>query len=106
MNDHVGNFIRRGVDFYGAVESLHSVPRSPDLNPVEKFWSWLRRRLQALDDDDLRRGRPPLGKKEYKQRVRRVCRSRRAQQVAAACASGLHKVCREVIAKKGAATKG
>ena len=88
------------------MESLHSVPRSPNFNPVEKFWSWLRRRLQALDDDDLRRGRPPLGKKEYKQRVRRVCRSRRAQQVAAACASGLHNVCREVIAKTSAATKG
>ena len=88
------------------VRLWHVPPRSPDLNPVEKFWSWLRRRLQALDDDDVRQGRPPLGKKAYKQRVRRVCRSRRAQEVGAACANGLQKVCQEVIAKKGAATKG
>jgi transposase len=35
-------------------ESLwHIPPRSPDLNPVEKFWAWLRRELRRLDLQDL-----------------------------------------------------
>ena len=29
-------------------------PKSPDLNPVEMFWSWLRRKLRDLDLQDLR----------------------------------------------------
>ena len=35
---------------------------SPDLNPVEKFWAWLRRRIRIKDCEDLRRRRPPIGK--------------------------------------------
>ena len=27
-------------------------PHSPDLNPIEKFWSWLRRELRKRDLDD------------------------------------------------------
>ncbi|CAE7507963.1 unnamed protein product, partial [Symbiodinium natans] len=42
--------------------TLWPVPASsPDLNPVEKFWAWLRRRLRHLDREDLRRKRPPIG---------------------------------------------
>ena len=81
-------------------------PRSPDLSPVERFWSWLRRKLRAMDLKDAVAKRPVLGKMAYKSRVRSVCSSQQAQRVAMACARGLKKVCREVIRKKGAATSG
>ena len=77
-------------------------PKSPDLNPVEKYWSWLRRRLRSLDLKDVVDGRPLPGKTAYIQRVRAVCRSRQSQQVARACSSGLSKVNQEVLRKKGA----
>ncbi|CAE8671835.1 unnamed protein product [Polarella glacialis] len=65
--------------------SLWSVPpRSPDLNPVEKFC------------------RKALDKKADQARVRSTCRTKRAQAVAASCAGGRRKVCKEVVAKKGA----
>jgi len=32
--------------------------RPPDLNPVERFWSWLRRKLTRMDLDDLKKKRP------------------------------------------------
>ncbi|CAE8587989.1 unnamed protein product [Polarella glacialis] len=70
--------------------SLWSVPpRSPDLNPVEKFWAWLRRTLRQKDWADLRAGRKALDKKAYQARVRSTCRTKRAQAVAASCAGGL-----------------
>ena len=72
-------------------------PGSPDLNPVEKFWSWLRRRLVALDLRDLKKRRVALGRAAFKLRVQSICRSQKAQRVAASCALGLKKVCREVI---------
>ena len=81
-------------------------PYSPDLNPVERFWSWLRRKLRAMDLKDAVAKRPTLGKMAYKARVRSVCASQHAQRVAKACALGLKKVCREVIRNKGAATRG
>ena len=34
------------------VHPWHVPPRSPDLNPVEKYWAWLRRKLRAMDLDD------------------------------------------------------
>ena len=33
-------------------------PRSPDLNPVEKMWGWLRKRFRAMDLADLAARRP------------------------------------------------
>ena len=36
-------------------------PKSPDLNPVEKFWAWLRRELLLKDLADLKARRPALG---------------------------------------------
>ena len=80
--------------------------KSPDLNPAEKYWSWLRWKLRALDLADALKKRPVLSKMAYKARVRSVCRSKRSQAVASACAIGLKKVCKEVIKKKGAATRG
>ena len=83
--------------------TLWAVPaRSPDLNPIEKFWSWLRTQLRQRDLADLQAGRPPMGRVAFKARVRAICRSQRAQRVARACALGLRKVCQEVVMKKGA----
>ena len=36
-------------------------PRSPDLNPIEKFWGWLRREMRRRDLEDWNAKRPPLG---------------------------------------------
>ena len=80
-------------------------PRSPDLNPIERYWAWLRRKLRAMDLQDLHQKRPRLGKMAYKARVRAVCKSAKSQRVAAACYGGFRKVCREVVRKKGAAAR-
>ena len=88
------------------VQLWHIPRRSPDLNPVEKFWSWLRKQLRALDLRDAVAKRPVLGKTAYRARVRAVCKSARAQQKAANIANGLKKVCKVVLAKKGAASGG
>ena len=86
---------------------LWLIPKhSPDCNPVEKFWSWLRRKLRSMDLKDAVAKRPVLGKMAYRRRVRTVCASARAQQVAKSCCSGLKKVCKEIIQNKGAATRG
>ena len=80
--------------------------RSPDLNPIERFWSWLRRTLRAKDLADVVAKRPVLGKSAYIARVRRVLKARRAQTCAANCVKSLRKVCLEVVEKKGAASSG
>ena len=82
----------------------HIPAKSPDLNPIEKYWAWLRRHLRTLDLEDARAKRTPLTKAAFKKRVVGVCRSAKAQRVAAACARGLRKVCQEVVDKKGAAS--
>ena len=79
---------------------------SPDLNPIEKFWGWLKRELRRLDLRDLKSGRPALGKTAYKARIRLVLRRKGTQKVAARFSSQLYSACREVIKKKGAATRG
>lgn len=68
--------------------------KSPDMNPVEMFWSWLRRKLRAMDLADMRKKRRPLGKTAYTARVKSVMRSQRAQTVAKSFAKGLRKACR------------
>jgi len=57
-------------------------PKSPDLNPVEKFWAWLRKALARKDSEDLVKKRPVPGRTAYKERVRRLGRPPKAQQVA------------------------
>ena len=78
-------------------------PKSPDLNPVEMFWGWLRKRLRTMDLADMRKKRRPLGKAAYTARMKGVMRSQRAQAVAVKCAGRLRKACQEVVARKGAA---
>jgi transposase len=81
-------------------------PRSPDLNPIEKFWGWLRKQLRARDFADLRAGRPAVGKAAFRERAKRLLQSAKAQKVAAACAGGLRSVCKDVVRVRGAATRG
>ena len=88
------------------VKLLMVPPRSPELNPVEKFWSWLRRELVALDLKDLKNRRPALGKAAFKRRVRNLCRTQRAKVVAQRIAKSWRKTCVAVVAAGGAAVKG
>ena len=78
--------------------------KSPDLNPVKRFWSWLRKKLRAVDLQGAVAKRPVMGKIAYKARVRAVCRSKQAQSVAANKEKLMKRVCRQVVLKKGAAT--
>ena len=80
-------------------------PRSPDLNPVERFWGWLRKALRARDQADLKAKKPPLSKAQFKARVQALCKTKRAQKVAKNCAKVMRKVCLEVVAKGGAASR-
>ena len=87
------------------VELWHIPPRSPDLNPVEKFWSWLRARLRAMDLADLKARRVPVRKAVFEARVRSLARTVRAKRVAASIFKGLRKTCVEVLRKRGAGSR-
>ena len=80
-------------------------PKSPDLNPVEKFWGWLRRELLLKDLADLKARRAVPGPSVYKARVRAIMASQRANAKAAKFAGDFTRVCKEVIRKKGARVK-
>ena len=84
---------------------LHIPKASPDLNPIEKFWGWLRRELRKKDLEDLKNRRPALGKLAYKKRVRNFMRSKRVQDKAKAFARDIIRVCKEVVKKKGHASR-
>ena len=86
------------------IEMWHIPPRSPDLNPIERFWGWLKKELRRRELQDLVAKRPALGKMAYKIRVRGILRSRKAQEVAMRQAKTLQKVCKIVVKKKGAAS--
>ena len=76
------------------------------MNPAEKFWAWLRRKLRILDLEDLMHGRPPATKAKLRARVRAVCESLKAKSVARNCVLGLRRVCLEVIRRRGQAKRG
>ena len=86
------------------VELWHIPPRSPDLNPVERFWGWLRKRLRAMDLADLKAGRQPVKRAGLKARVRALLESPKAKEVAKSHFMSLHKTCAEVKRKRGAAS--
>ena len=75
------------------VKLWHIPPKSPDLNPVERFWAWLRRALRHLDMQDLHAGRPMPARAAYTQRVRRLVASQRARRAAANYARSCWKTC-------------
>ena len=81
-------------------------PRSPDMNPIEKYWSYLRRALRDMDLGDLQHKRRPLTKPEYIARIKAINRRAKSQRVAANMANGFRKVCQRVIKAKGAGVKG
>jgi hypothetical protein len=88
------------------IKMWHVPPRSPDHNPVEKFWAWMRKKLRAPDLKDAVSNRPVLGKTAYRERVRRALKSQEARTVAKICALGLRKVCKRVVESGGIATRG
>ena len=77
-------------------------PRSPDLNPVEKFWAWLRKELRRMDLRDLVEKRRLLTRAQYQKRVRDLLRTEKARKAASNIAGGLRKVCKKVVDKGGA----
>ena len=86
--------------------SLWKIPaHSPDLNPIEKFWSWLRRQLRRCDLQDFRNKRRPLTKPEYIARVKALLMTAKAKRAAANIAAGFRAVCKEVVDKRGAAAR-
>ena len=87
---------RKGIKLW------HNPPRSPDLNPVELFWSWLRRDLRRRDLEDLHRRREPPNKVAYRARVRAVLRSKKAKVVAATITKSFRKTCQRVVDLGGA----
>ena len=80
-------------------------PRSPDLNPVEMFWSHLRIRLRKMDLQDLSAGKPPVGTAGLKRRVRALIKSPEMQQIAIKCFNTLSSKCLQVKKKKGGAIR-
>lgn len=78
--------------------------KSPDLNPVEKFWAWLRKRLRAADLKDLNAKREPVGKTEFKRRVRRLIVTEKAKLVASNIYRDLRNAAQECKDRGGAAT--
>jgi len=79
---------------------------SPDLNPVEKYWSWIRRQMRAMDLADLTAGRKAANKKTFKARLLRLVKTPRAKEVAANTMFSLRKTCAEVSKNGGAASRG
>ena len=88
------------------VELWQIPPRSPDCNPVEKFWSWVRARLRDMDLKDLEMKRPPIGRSALRERVKRLLRTRKAKEVAKNTVLGLKKVCQTILKKRGGGTRG
>ena len=64
----------------------------------------VRKKLRAMDLKDAVAKRPVLGKTAYKARVRAVCRSKKAQAVAASQSKILKRVCKAIVAKRGGTT--
>ena len=77
--------------------------RSPDLNPAEKVWGWLRKELRKRDLKDLKEGKPVPTKAAYRIRIRDICRTQRAQKVAQSYWKGFQSACQRVIKSGGAA---
>ena len=77
-------------------------PKSPDLNPIERFWSWLRRQLRQMDLNDQCAKRPVLSKPQYIARVRALLKTEKAKLAASHIARGQKKICQIIVDRKGA----
>ena len=80
-------------------------PNSPDLNPVEKMWGWVRKELLLNGLTDLRARRRVPAKQAYKARLVCLLKSRRAQTVASKFVRGYRKVCKDAVQARGARTR-
>ena len=60
----------------------------------------------SMDLADLSARRAPVQKFTLKTRVRNLLQTQQAKRVAGRCASGLQRVCRDVVRLRGAATRG
>ena len=80
--------------------------KSPDLNPVEKFWGWARKKLHKMDLADLRARRVVPGKTAYKERIKCLLMTKNAQQKARNFYGNLRTVAKKIVLKKGHAVKG
>ena len=76
-------------------------PRSPDLNPVVRYWAWIRKRMRAMDLADLTAKRAVVGRMEYKRRFARLVRSPAGKSVASNMFMGLRGTCKRVVANNG-----
>ena len=86
---------------------LWQIPaRSPDLNPIEKYWAWLRRHLRQMDLEDLAKKKPALTKAQYVKRVRGVLQTNKSKEVAQNVIRNFRKQCKAVSDKKGGAARG
>ena len=96
--------VKQCRDFYkkNNIKLVHIPSHSPDLNPIESFWGWLKKELRRRDLEDLRQKRPPLGKTAYKRRVKNILKGKKAQKAACAKFANFRKVCKVVALKKGA----
>ena len=75
-------------------------PRSPDLDPIENFWSWLRTELRRRDLEDYTAKRPCPTKPQYIARVKQVLQTAKAKRVAGNIAAGFKKACQEVARRR------
>ena len=97
----VGSYESHGTHF------LIRAPRENEAHLPESVSIFQHKTLVAvMSKRDLKSGRPALGKTAYKARIRLVLRRKGTQKVAARFSSQLYSACREVIKKKGAATRG
>ena len=81
--------------------TLWDVPaKSPDMNPIEMYWGWIRRKLRLMDLADLRLKRRPLGKFAYIIRVKNVMKTEKSQTVAKNFARRFRTACQQVL-KRG-----
>ena len=80
--------------------------KSPDLNPVEKHWAWIRKQMRARDLKDLVAKKPVVDKKGFKSRFLRLIKSPRAKAVAARTFGNLRRACEQVRKNKGGSSTG
>ena len=85
---------------------LQIPPKSPDLNPIEKMWGWVRKQLRTRDLKDLAEKRPVLGKTAYRERIKRLLKGPKAQAVAKRFYTNLRTMAFKVNKAKGRSVHG
>ena len=88
------------------IELWKLLAKSPDFNRMEKLWGWVRKELRRRGLADLVARRPALGKTAYKERVKRILKSAKAQAVAKNLLGNLRTVAARVVKAGGRAVRG